>query len=228
MLLTNRLYRNAAQLTQLVRALISSACLANIAHQYYLFHQASLGHWPAPGEGLASEQRADVLTGVQLLAALLAFGALLTWMYRAYRNVHALPGARPMHAASVAIWGWLIPIINLWYPCRIMQEIGHYTVRYAHPNDTRLASRWDYTVAAWWILNIVSFVVTRLALYMDRSLGNSLTDSMQYDRLLLCGYIISIGASLLTFALLRMLAPHEQALLREPNAPPVPLEPSIF
>ena len=136
MLLNNRLYRNAAQLTQLLRAVCSLASLVATAHQYYLLHQATLGHWPAPGEGMASEQRGEVLTGLQLLAALLAFGALITWMYRAYHNVHALPQAHPTHSTPMAIWGWLIPIVNLWYPCRIMQEIGHYTGRYSRPAGT--------------------------------------------------------------------------------------------
>ena len=69
-------------------------------------------------------------------------------------------------------------------------------------------------------------MVSRLVLIMDKTLGNTLADSMQYDRLLLCAHVISLGASLLTFTLLHMLAPHEQALFEEQSEHSTPLQPS--
>ncbi len=82
-----------------------------------------LGGFVAPEQAQASDWRVRVLTGIEFIIVVSAFIALVLWFYRAYQNAHRLPRAKPEYSESMAAWGWIIPVINLWYPYKIMLAV---------------------------------------------------------------------------------------------------------
>ncbi len=88
MLLDNRLFIRLAQLSQTVRAVAALIALVVCAEQYLMTQEALLGRFPAPGAGVASDQRIEIATLLQLGATILGFLTLAAWMYRAYQNAH--------------------------------------------------------------------------------------------------------------------------------------------
>jgi len=44
------------------------------------------------------------------------------WFYRARINAER-HGYRQRHARGWAFWGWIVPIVNLWFPFQIMGDI---------------------------------------------------------------------------------------------------------
>ncbi|AII53643.1 DUF4328 domain-containing protein [Hymenobacter sp. APR13] len=214
MLLDNRLFTRFAQLAQLLRAGAALLAIGLCVQQYLMAQEALQGRFPAPCTSAAQDRQSELAMLLQLGATILAFLTLAAWMYRAYQNAHRLPGARPSHGPSMAVWGWLIPIANFWYPCRIMNEIGLYTGRYAQPAEPPLsATGWANLVGVWWVLHIGSYIMSYVANTLTSAAADNLEQLLVYDRMLLFSHLLSFGNAVATLVLLRLIAPYEQRLL---------------
>lgn len=209
-----------AQGAQYVRGALALVVLFSYGVQYQLLGQLQRGVAVTPAAADANDWRVRVLSGFQLVVALLAFVALVQWFYRAYQNVHRLPRARPDYRPSMAAWCWFIPFINLWYPYKIMVEIGHYLGRFAHPRTQVLSSRWDYLAVAWWVLNIGLVLFSRVVAYQARGESHSLAQLADATRVLMALQVITLLSAGVTLALLKTLAPHEEVLLTVPAVAP--------
>lgn len=213
-LLDNRQRMRFAQLAQGTRGAVALVVLASYGLQYQLLHRMQLGEIIGPEAADANDWRVRVLVGVQFVVALLAFIALVQWFHRAYQNAHRLPRARPEYRASMAVWGWLIPIINLWYPYKIMLELGHYLGGFTNPRNTIVSSRWDFLVVGWWVLYIGVVIISRVnvSAVLNSSGADSLDGLLRTTRLLMATQALTIASAAVTVALLRTIAPHEQSL----------------
>lgn len=96
-----------------------------------------------------------------LILAVAAVAAVffVTWLFRARRNIDALPSTNPFWSKSWTIGVWFMPVGNAAMPALIMADIAAETV--ADPDDPRrqrlvLLARWFW----------VSVVVTTFFLYM--------------------------------------------------------------
>lgn len=163
-----------AQVAQYVRGALALVVLFSYGAQYQLLGRLQRGVAVTPALADANDWRVRVLGGLQLVVTLLAFVAFVQWFYRAYQNVHRLPRARPDYRPSMAAWCWFIPVINPWYPYKIMVEIGHY-------------------------------------------LGSQLADA---TRVLMGLQVVTLLSAGVTLALLKTLAPHEEALRAAQTAAP--------
>lgn len=211
--LDNRPRMRFAQGAQYVRGALAFVALFSYGLQYQLLRRAQLGVAVTPAAADANDWRVQVVGGFQLVVALLAFVAFVQWFYRAYQNTHRLPRARPDYRSSMAAWCWFIPVINLWYPYKIMVEIGHYLGRFTHSRTQVLSSRWDYLVVGWWVLNTGLVLFSRLAVHQSRGGAHSLAQLLDTTRVLMVVQIVTLLSVGVTLALLKTLAPHEQALL---------------
>jgi hypothetical protein len=100
------------------------------------------------------------------LAALIVWFAVfiisLYWFYKATDNTHIL-GAKGIFSPSMAVIWWFIPILNLWKPYQLVQQIW----KASNPltvlsNGTEwINSAGSNMVKLWWILT-VSFAFTRV------------------------------------------------------------------
>lgn len=116
---------------------------------------------------LGSDDTRQLVVEVILLVFYVAAAVLfLRWFYRAYSNLPAL-GSELRFKRGWAIAGWFIPILWLWRPKQIANDIwrgSDPSVRAVHLHITKtsvtpLLSVWW---AAWIITGIVSFSAARL------------------------------------------------------------------
>jgi hypothetical protein len=113
-------------------------------------------------------------------ATLLSIITFIRWLSRAYRNVEPLTGSAPRFRTSSAIWGWFVPILSLWRPKQIVNDVWR----------SGGAERQPRFVTGWWILFLLG---DALAL---RSTFSSLTER-QSEQLGLAASILSVAAAVL-------------------------------
>lgn len=157
-LLDNRLYHRFATSTQWLVAAASVLQLLVSGYQYYLVQHIDQ---VTPSDVTLLDEWQPVLGYGRLGVVLLAFTAFITWFYRGYDNLHRVRETPlPSQASGWAIGGWFVPIMNFWYPYRLMKELWHLTQRHA----LGVPVSPDYgLVKGWWTLRLASLIVARLA-----------------------------------------------------------------
>lgn len=108
-----------------------------------------------PGD--ASEaQTLDRITALlywtSLALAVVTFVLFVTWLYRAHRS-NAVDAAHLRHGSGWAIGGWFVPILSLWRPAQMVQDV-HRGASQDH-TDSPL-------VIVWWIAYLCSMFVANL------------------------------------------------------------------
>ncbi|GAA4577773.1 hypothetical protein GCM10023176_51940 [Micromonospora coerulea] len=100
---------------------------------------------------------ADGMLALPYLVAFLAGSVLvIIWTWRARKNLDAFPGALPSSSPAWAIAGWLVPLINLVVPPRVMANIARDSLwRRSTPP---LVGLWW---AAWLLFTFADRVVSR-------------------------------------------------------------------
>lgn len=116
------------------------------------------------GETISDSQAdaEDIRAG---LAALLQFGAwvagvvvFLMWLFRAYQNTDGVaPGTR-RYGHGWAIGGWFVPIMNLWRPKQVVNDIWRAG---GHPPEPSGLIQWWWGL--WLLTNFVANIGTRAA-----------------------------------------------------------------
>lgn len=169
-------------------------------------------------EGAASEEAALMaqavllmFTWIWLVTYVVAGITFMVWMYLARLNSHAT-ASRHQHkwAQMWTIVGWLIPIVNLFVPYAVMQDIWR-------ASDTRhgtLALQLrpkSSLVTAWWACWISSFVLAYIG-------GRLLTDFAVWSTL---STAATIAAAVLAIRIIRTLNDVQHSF-NEPTAFPAP------
>ena len=108
----------------------------------------------------ASHARQTLVADLQGLAYLAAAVVFIAWLYRAYRNLPALGSAQLRFRPGWAIGGWFVPIMNLWRPKQIMNDVW----RASDPRNPSGQAVWRHgrvpaVFQVWW----GSFVVSNWA-----------------------------------------------------------------
>src|ERR1700741_4905922 len=111
-------------------ALIAVNCLLSAAdtwadwHRYQVVEDYLAGE---PGVGVSDLVGADNLSlgvGVVYLLSYVAAGVVfLVWLWRVRRNAENLSPDGHRLARGWTTGGWLVPVVNLWFPFRIVEDI---------------------------------------------------------------------------------------------------------
>ncbi|MFE2224957.1 DUF4328 domain-containing protein [Streptomyces kronopolitis] len=103
--------------------------------------------------------QADSLYGasgvVQFAATLATAAVFVTWFYRTRVNAEVFAPEYHTKKRAWAIWGWFVPVINLWFPRRIATDIWNASV------GARGRSR--AVLNGWWALWLVDLIFGRIA-----------------------------------------------------------------
>jgi hypothetical protein len=98
-------------------------------------------------ELVANDDRQGLIGSAQLVLFLAAVVTFIMWLYRAYQNVDAVkPGGR-RHSHGWAIGAWFVPILNLFRPKQIVNDIWWAA-------DER--PQWSALAWAWWTVFLIS------------------------------------------------------------------------
>jgi Domain of unknown function (DUF4328) len=145
------------------------------------------------------DSNATLATSYIVTLCAYAFSAafFVAWTFRAYKNATALGAQRPRFGAGWAIGGWFVPILALWRPKQIINDIW----RASDPNDPPISRNWhDRGVPglfnAWWALYLIGN-------FADQLSGRLGSDTLARDRASarwgLIGSISSLLAALFAF-----------------------------
>ncbi|MGC0419579.1 DUF4328 domain-containing protein [Embleya sp. AB8] len=117
-----------------------------------------------------------------LVLAMIATAVLFViWMYRARANVDLFGPSKQHLSTGWAIGGWLVPVVNLWFPKLILHDVWR-------ASDPRTAERGGRTPGrlpllwAWWVLLIgstVLFFASRLSYPLSDDIELSDADRLQ-------------------------------------------------
>lgn len=140
----------------------------------------------------------DLISGVGQLGITLIVGIIfIMWFRRAYWNLHQL--VRHLnHSEGWAAGSWFVPILSLFRPYQIMQELWLETPRYLKKHDVNPAkTAADVPLGWWWAAFITSSILSNISgrLYLrsdDLGLyeGAIITDYISTGLSLISGYLV--------------------------------------
>jgi hypothetical protein len=122
----------------------------------------------ARAQQLAGERREAIIRIIQLVVFTVSAIVFLIWLRRAYKNLKPL-GAEPRHPSAWVIGAFIVPIINLFLPFQIFQEMWRASdpetiaARDAKPVTAFIedSSKSLLAVVWWglWLLTLINLVV---------------------------------------------------------------------
>jgi Domain of unknown function (DUF4328) len=71
----------------------------------------------------ASDRRQQVVAFSQLAVYIFAAIFFIRWLHRAYANIVPLGAQYPRYSTGTAIWSWFVPILNLWRPKQVINDV---------------------------------------------------------------------------------------------------------
>ncbi|WP_329144005.1 DUF4328 domain-containing protein [Streptomyces sp. NBC_01456] len=103
--------------------------------------------------------QADSLYGasgiVQLVATLATAAVFVIWFHRTRVNAEVFAPEYHAKRRAWAIWGWFVPVVNLWFPRRIATDIWN--------ASADVPSRSRALLNGWWSLWLLNLIFGRLA-----------------------------------------------------------------
>jgi Domain of unknown function (DUF4328) len=134
--------------------------------------EAVVALFPLVGRAMAARARdtddvdllnlATTFNALAVVPYLVAFVAaavvVIIWMFRARKNLDAIPGAHRGMGAGWAIGGWFIPFANLVIPYRVMANVARESLGH---------SRTPALVGVWWAAWLVSVIGDRIVSRID-------------------------------------------------------------
>jgi hypothetical protein len=165
-------------------------------------------------EANASDMRQFVIGLLQTGIYITSIVVFLNWFRRAYGNLHRLRSYLN-HKESMAVWAWFIPIIFLFRPVQIMNEIWNKTqVNIKKLDSTYHIKSGGLLIGLWWTLFIISNFIGRYALktaFKDETIEQLIENSQA----ILISDIIQIPEALLVILIVFQLSKMESKLAEE-------------
>jgi hypothetical protein len=151
-----------------VNLFLSLVMLGSDYLQLNLANRALAGGDVADAELLSNDTRQTMLGIVHLLTYVATAIVFVIWFYRAHANLEPLGAGHLTYSPGWAAGCWFVPILNLFRPLQIAQEIW----RNSDPNtvpveDLHLARPTNSALLGfWWALWIISNVIANISVRM--------------------------------------------------------------
>ncbi|MEV4454660.1 DUF4328 domain-containing protein [Microbispora sp. NPDC049633] len=146
----------------------------------------------------------DVLYAVSGLVETVVYVAtavmFLVWLFRARANAETLSPWPHRRATPWLIFGWVVPIVNLWFPKQIVDDIWTSSKPGATQESGNFATaRRSGLVWAWWLAWVLTTIVTRLVSrrYADAEELPEIRDAAVFD---IVGNVLTVGTAALAVA----------------------------
>ncbi len=183
-----------------------------------LFDRIAAGETVTAAEAEANDTRQGMIGLGQMALWFACAGLFISWLYRAYANVEALGPPHPRYEKGWAIGAWFIPILNVFRPKQIINDVWD-------SGQPRKDPPWWLMV--WWLGFLISGVLGRIAfpgLSEDASLKELRTDTVNY--MVSDGFDVAVLA--LAIIVVRTLTRRQEAKAAEEGAElaPPPAEPA--
>lgn len=144
--------------------------------QLQLLAQIQAGVQVSPEVAQANDERQFVIAMMELGSMVTTGILFLTWMRRAYNNLPAFGMHDPTYSPGWAVWGFLIPFLNIIRPLQVMKELWRASDPHVRPEPGWVTARVSPLVGWWWgmylIMNFVASFGMRLALEGSSAAGD--------------------------------------------------------
>lgn len=152
--------------------------------QLELLQVAENGGYYTDDEANTNDLRQGVIGIVQTISLIVLGVLFIMWFRRAYVNAGSISDRKLKHDDSWTIWGFVVPIISLWYPYSIATEINEKMDRFLVTNKKGdIPATIGWVIGLWWtfyiIKNVVANIAFRLILKED-TISELITSSQVY------------------------------------------------
>jgi Domain of unknown function (DUF4328) len=162
------------------------------------------------GEWDASNSRIGAAALVYLLVLAAAGIFFLRWLHLSYRNLRELRTEDMRFTPGWAVGYWFIPILNLWRPKQILDDLWRATDERADESPEMWRSLPSSTlVRAWWVLLLASTVVGLYARSFART--ETITEAKHHNLALLVSQLLVFATAPCLFALVGVLTSRQDA-----------------
>jgi protein-S-isoprenylcysteine O-methyltransferase Ste14 len=157
---------------------------------------------------------------ITLCAYLFSAAFFIVWTFRAYKNTAALGAQRPRFRPGWAIGGWFVPVVALYRPKEIVNDIW----RASDPDDPPIAENWrgravPRLLDVWWAVYLIGGLADRISARLP-------SDTVEHDRTAtgwgLVASIFTVTGAFLAFAVVTLLTRRQReraAVLQELPVP---------
>ena len=162
------------------------------------------------------EAGAALFQSVAYLGAIIAF---LVWFRRAYRNLGPLGAGTPRFAYGWAVGAWFVPILNLWRPKQIANDIWRASDPDLPPGDHDWGGRPVPALLHWWwafflLSDVVGNISVRLFLRSE-----TLSEQITASQLSIATDAVSIVAAVLAILVVRAITRRQDERIERQAGP---------
>lgn len=164
----------------------------------------------------ASDTLIIAINAAHLIIVILSMVFFIMWLRRAYFNLHSLSWHSARHSEGWAAGSWFIPILNLFWPYQIMEDIWRGTQnaireKFGEPQSTAL-------IGWWWALYLINKFFGYITAFASK--GATEVDSLlTATRLEFVGDLVSIAAIVVTIRMIQRTSSFEKELLEHSLTP---------
>jgi Domain of unknown function (DUF4328) len=155
----------------------------------------------------ASDSRTGLVGGLEFVAFVAAGVFFIRWFHAAYANLAALGQSNLRFRPGWAIGSWFVPILNLWRPKQIANDIWTGSAPFApsYPESGWKEVPVPQLLGFWWAAWLGCSVVGNIAArtWFDTSTAQDLQNA---DKLEIAASVLTVVAALLAIAVIRSLS----------------------
>ncbi|MDX6439785.1 MAG: hypothetical protein QOF45_2368 [Gaiellaceae bacterium] len=196
---------NVASAVLLVILVADLVAIWSSQAEYSLLGRIDAGKFASAGELTRNDNRQMIIGYTEFGLFVVGVISFVSWFVQAYRNAEALGANGLRHSSSWALWSWFVPVLNLFRPKQIANDIW----RASSPAISLSRQReWELLnppvlLLAWWIAFLVSRWSTNLSrAYADASTAGAL---QSLDRVWMFGDSIDAVAAVLAIVVVTMM-----------------------
>jgi len=180
-----------------------------------LMNRVLEGELPEIREFDASDSRQATAGAILLVTFIATMVVFLVWFSRAYKNVEALGATGMRFSHGWATGAWFVPILNLWRPKQIANDIWRASdpKAPAADDDAWRARPVPFLLTAWWVTWIASVYAWNVSTRLFFS-GDGADDLRNADYADLLALGLDIAAAALAIAVVVKLTARQTALTR--------------
>ncbi|MET9484661.1 DUF4328 domain-containing protein [Streptomyces sp. NPDC006638] len=149
--------------------------------------------------------------GMQGLSLLVCAVLFISWFHRVRGNAQTFAPDAHSKSSGWAVWGWLVPVVSLWYPRRIALDIWAASGPEPHLGLAKPPSR--ALINAWWTLWLATLFFGNLASRRYEGAVDG-ADVQRAVAELMVSDVINIAAAVLAILVVRRLTSMQQEKAR--------------
>lgn len=207
-----------AKTVMIIFWLLTGLTVIGIVSGYFeleILKNAQRGEFISDEEANASDTRQMIIGILQTGLYIASIVVFVNWFRRAYGNLNRIGITYLKHKESMAVWSWFIPIIFLFRPVQIMNEIWTETQERIKKYDSNyILKSGGLIIGLWWALFIISNFIGRYVLktaFKDETIEQLIEGSQA----ILISDIMQIPEALLVILIVFQLSKMELKLAEE-------------